>query len=693
MKNVLLTIFFVALSVATFAQQRSVFQAKKLNTVYSNFSQNNSKAVIDSLHYDGVSNNSIGTGAAASFGVYAYWPVASLTEFDGNVINQLKVYLPQPENMSSAQIEIHHDQTSGAVYTQEFTPVLGWNVIDLTNPMTISSTQDFYIGYFMEATGGYPAGCDAGPIAAGGNGNWIVMGGSWDHLNDLGATLTYNWSIRAMVAEAAGLDLSIKTLNLEEFTTETENVVAGSLQNMGQTPITAFDINYQIDGGDMVTMSVTDTSIAAWEAYDFAFPEIWTAVPGKYDVQLSISNINGGEDENAANNSLTKTVIIASGSVPMMPVYEHFTASTCPPCATVNSSIFTPQFITDNINKATVIRYQVSWPGAGDPYTTAEVATRVGYYGVQGVPALFLNGSTGSMSSTAQMQGILDIEAAKPAYIHIDAAHEIDTAAKSIELNVDITPYYTDNGYTVHAVVIEKETTGNVGSNGETEFQHVTMKMMPNGNGTQVDFIDGQVETMQLTADLSGTFIEEYTDLKVVVFVQKEASKMVAQSAYSYTANELSPVNFTVTDGENPIEGAVINIGGASVTTDASGMVTKALVDGEHSFEVTKAGFDNYTGTVTVAGASVDVSIVMAPNAIGMLEARLTVYPNPSNGMFTITVDGTYNVQVLNNLGQIVHTEKVESNKVLDLSNLSSGMYILTVKNTSKFATQNIIIK
>lgn len=767
MKNVLLAIFFVAFTMGAFAQQQSVFTAKKLDVVHSNFNQHQSKAVVDSLHYDGDSDNSIGTGAAASFGVYAYWPTESITEFDGNVISQLKVYLPQPENMASAQIEIHHDQTSGAIYTQEFTPVLGWNVIDLVNPMPISSTQDFYIGYSMEATGGYPAGCDAGPIAASGNGNWIVMGGSWDHLNDLASTLTYNWNIRAMVAETAGLDLAVKSLDLGGISTDTDYVVAGSLQNMGETSITSFDINYQVNDGDLVTMNMTDVDIASWEVYPFEYPEIWTAEPGKYDVTVTISNINGGDDENVANNSLTKRVVIASGSTTMMPVYEHFTASTCPPCATINSTIFSPQFIEDNIENATVIRYQVNWPGAGDPYYTNEVGVRVGYYGVGAVPTVFLNGSTETMSSTAQLQSNLDVLAAQPAYFELNATHAVSPGAQSIELDVDVTPYITDDGYTVHAVVIENETTGNVGTNGETEFQHVTMKMVPNANGTQVDFVDGEVESLQFTADLSGTFIEEYTDLSVVVFVQKDASKAVMQSTYSVGASiETYAVNFSVTDGVNAHEGATITIAGAELTTDAvgfaaielsdgtypytaeidgystvedevvvagsavgvdvvlgiynvnftitadgngvegalitiganelttnaDGFATIELVNGFYPFTIAKEGYDNIQDVVVVADADMDINLSFI-GVTSFENASLTVYPNPSNGVFTISVDGTYDVQVLNNLGQIVHVEKVESNKVLDLSGLVSGVYVLTVKNDSKFATQNIIIK
>ncbi|MDA3867248.1 MAG: hypothetical protein PF489_10955 [Salinivirgaceae bacterium] len=273
MRSVFLAIFFVAFSVGTMAQQQSIFKAEKSSTVYSNFSQDNNKAVVDSLHYDAANASSIGFDGPGNFGVYSYWPTESIAAYDGMVVSQLKVYIPQPDNLASAQLEIHHDQTSGAIYTQEFTPVVGWNAIDLTNPMPISSTQDFYIGYYMEATAGFPAGCDAGPVAANGNGNWIYDG-TWAHLNDLASTLTGNWNIRAIVSETAGLDLSVKTLELGGITTETEHEIAGAVQNLGATEITSFDVSYSVAGGEETTLNIADVAIAAWGTYEFAFPEL-----------------------------------------------------------------------------------------------------------------------------------------------------------------------------------------------------------------------------------------------------------------------------------------------------------------------------------------------------------------------------------------------------------------------------------
>jgi len=68
------------------------------------------------------------------------------------------------------------------------------------------------------------------------------------------------------------------------------------------------------------------------------------------------------------------------------PLIEHFTQASCSPCAQQNPFL---QAVLD-VNRGAVnhIAYHTSWPGV-DPmnaYNPTEVADRVSYYGVNGVP-------------------------------------------------------------------------------------------------------------------------------------------------------------------------------------------------------------------------------------------------------------------------------------------------------------------
>ncbi len=88
-----------------------------------------------------------------------------------------------------------------------------------------------------------------------------------------------------------------------------------------------------------------------------------------------------------------------------------------------------------------------------------------------------------------------------------------------MNIEVNIAPKI-EGDFTVHVVVLEKETFDNVGSNGETSFRNVMMKVLPDANGTPLTLVPDKSITLNLFVDLTNTFIEEICDLEVIVFIQ-----------------------------------------------------------------------------------------------------------------------------------------------------------------------------
>lgn len=162
----------------------------------------NTQVIIDTLHYDGPNFDGIGLGSAATFEVHAFFPASTLATHNaaGNTIKSIDLYIKGASNVVSATIKIRPNQSSVS-YSQSFTAGEGWNNIVLTTPFPIPAT-DLYVGYELVVSGGFPLGCDAGPVNT--NANWILYSGSWLHLTDLNAAMTYNWNIRARVDGSAG---------------------------------------------------------------------------------------------------------------------------------------------------------------------------------------------------------------------------------------------------------------------------------------------------------------------------------------------------------------------------------------------------------------------------------------------------------------------------------------------------------
>ena len=73
-----------------------------------------------------------------------------------------------------------------------------------------------------------------------------------------------------------------------------------------------------------------------------------------------------------------------------IPMIEAFSSSTCGPCNSGN--VTTSNVLANFPGQYTLLKYQMNWPGSGDPYYTSEAGSRKSYYGVNSVPRLQIDG-------------------------------------------------------------------------------------------------------------------------------------------------------------------------------------------------------------------------------------------------------------------------------------------------------------
>jgi len=338
----------------------------------------------------------------------------------------------------------------------------------------------------------------------------------------------------------ADFDLAVTSISVpSHFMGEKE--VTGTVTANGLEAINSFDLSWQVDDGEIHTQSFSGLNVGLFQNYQFTTNSMIDLDPGTYTLNVFISNINGEEEDGVEeNNHASKLIHIPHQHVQRLPLFESFTSSTCPPCFSFNNSFFNG-FTQQNQVDIALIKYQMSWPGAGDPYYTAEGGTRRGYYGVSGVPDLFVEGKRVSTNSGA-VNTAFQAAKANPSFMAIEGFYA--TEGNNIMIDAHIYPYADFPGVTLHVVVVEGTTTGNVGSNGETSFKHVMMKMLPGANGVNVDLTALEPYHISHTFNMSGTFVEEMNDLKVIIFVQKNASREVYQAANIRKAsNPVASVN------------------------------------------------------------------------------------------------------------------------------------------------------
>jgi hypothetical protein len=73
-----------------------------------------------------------------------------------------------------------------------------WNIFTLPTPHPIDISQELWVGFDVNASGGWPAGCDAGPAVVG-FGDMFNDGTGWVAMSQPPNNLDYNWNIQAYV--------------------------------------------------------------------------------------------------------------------------------------------------------------------------------------------------------------------------------------------------------------------------------------------------------------------------------------------------------------------------------------------------------------------------------------------------------------------------------------------------------------
>ena len=101
-----------------------------------------------------------------------------------------------------------------------------------------------------------------------------------------------------------------------------------------------------------------------------------------------------------------------------------------------------------------------------------------------------------------------------------------------------------------------------------------------------------------------------------------------------------------------------------------------------------------YISSTPMVRMNFDPGLISAVNDVK--NSKFNVYPNPSNGVFTIELDGNtkYDVTVNNALGQTVYATSITSmNTTIDLSSFEKGIYTIELKNNSATYTEKIIVE
>ncbi len=114
------------------------------------------------------------------------------------------------------------------------------------------------------------------------------------------------------VREPAALDVELVELTSPIFgEVGKEFPLEGSLINAGGDPITELEFTYTINSGIPTVETLDNLNISAFENYTFVLQNAWLPeTEGNFTVEVTITAVNGGVDENVDNNTLSFTTDI-----------------------------------------------------------------------------------------------------------------------------------------------------------------------------------------------------------------------------------------------------------------------------------------------------------------------------------------------------------------------------------------------
>ena len=487
------------------------------------------------------------------------------------------------------------------------------------------------------------------------------------------------------------LDIELSAITTEAVQVSRSFDVGVRLFNTGSTTITSLEGYYQF--GDMPPVSQTfNVNIPANTNANLSFDEPADLIPDTYMLTMGIVKVNGTEDDDLTNNTLTQKTSIACATTQRLPMFEHFTSSSCGTCPQLSQQMET--FCNSNPGKYTYVKYQMNWPPPGDPYYTSECGIRKTYYGVISLPTLFMDAVDCELNPVTQSD--FDNHYDTPSAVEIEGAYSVE--GNTIHITADLMAFADLDEVRVYVAVSEKTTHNNATINGETSFHHVMMKMLPNAQGTTLSLRAGEIHHLSFDHDMSSTHVEEMDDLEVAVWIQNYDTKKVFNSHFLFeTPNHpFAPEQLTLTKEGNTLT-AQWNAPAGNAPTGYNIWMNETLVaensnETSHTFSIAPGEDFHCVQVQAVYGDGItSVKAVATDNSTLSVEEQdfgsLGLYPNPASGTIYIQGFMPNKIMMYNALGQLVKAfGKVQQIPVDDLPN---GLYHLvatdekgTIRNT-----------
>lgn len=562
---------------------------------------------------------------------------------------ETSIMIPTGKN---AHLNFQKTLTPGQAWTMNFTADNGNIVIDdaiSSNLATGTYSQNQWFKFTVEANltlGIWEAFIDDVSIGSWNNGTNQVASVDFFPANQNASFYIDDVSFDHETYTLPTLNAIASEVNMQgNIATQNVNPI-GKVTNGGQTTITSLTavLNYN---GTNYTQNLSSLSIASLTNYTINFGTI-PLVAGSNTATMTISNINGGSDENVSDDVTTVLVNPVVPAPGKMVVGEEGTGTWCQWCP--RGAVFMDKFEND---------FGPFWAGIavhnGDPMTVATYDTGMGTL-IAGYPSALVDRGNDIDPSAMANDFYTRLQVAPTAFISMNQLWDASTRVLTVEVSANFQSA-ANNNYKFACVLTEDGVTG-TGSGYNQSNAYAG-----GGNGVM-----GGYETLP-------------------------SSVPAAQMVYDHVARAIQP-SFA---GDATSFPTVVNAGETHSKTYTFTLPASWDESNMHIVGMLLAP----NGRIDNA-AKAPLNEVVGINENAELKSSFTIYPNPATFQAVIALDlakeSQVEVALIDLSGKVVASKNygtIQGSSTIDLntSNLQSGVYLVQVKFDNNVSVQRLVIQ
>lgn len=449
--------------------------------------------------------------------------------------------------------------------------------------------------------------------------------------------------------------------SLPEIASSGNNVtIGGTVMNYGSQTVTSLRLNYSVNGGIVQSHKITGINIANNASYTFTHATMWTATgAGNFQtIQIWADSINGGNDSNNPNDTITALIFINNGTAASKKVLieEYSTA----PCGYCPNGSYVMDTILLNHNDILGVTHHAGYQT--DSMTISESLTLATEF-APGAPYAAFNRVhwPGEVYPSSSDRTIWSSRAVSQLNVPSPVNVTIATTWNSTSRQLDITAYATFVDYAypgdirISVFVIEDSVIGSGTGYNQTNYYNTTSGSPFFGLGNP---IIGYAHRHVLRAVPSGAWGTAGVIATAPTPGQNYSKNYNYTAPASYNENKMSVIAF-------------INY------YDASGRREILNAEEKHN-------------------------IAVGINETNYNISNLSLYPNPASGLtavkFNLTQQESITINIINTIGEVVlssgNATYAQGNHsyYVDTNALPSGIYTVNITSAEGNISKKLIV-